>query len=45
MGIAIVMDVVVDTEVGDKEVDRDVDIELPEETFRYDINVHIFMPG
>ena len=45
MVIAIVMEVVVDTEVGDKEVDRDVGIELPEEIFRYDVNVHIFMPG
>ena len=43
VGKSIVADVVVDTEVGDKDVDCDVGVELTEAIFRYDINVHILM--
>ena len=43
VGIAVVVDVVVDIEMGDKEVDIDVGIELTEEIFRYDINLNILI--
>ena len=34
---------VVDIEMGDKEVDIDVGIELTDEIFRYDINLNILI--